>query len=587
MTHSRKDRQAMEDHFERDVSFADLHLDTNSGNEVSVESQRRILASMAERVQWGDKPLSKDDMHGQEATMRDVTMKEKAEHGREGHHRAEDMNQREWKGETDAKPSCDPDDRILTGLETIITDSLEGGSLRDESWRGGDKKSVDAKQKEMVDPPGMLVRGLTGLDETTRKVLVERVRLNREVSRNTNPVSENSLEEVDDLPSFLDSELTRLDSAVVDALIERARLMRAESNDRDTSMPTEADISPADVMRVLSSLDPIVVENFAEAARLNPAESSRSGRTHDLGLSVGPEGGLRETQDSGRDRMAGRRIASQVALTIDAVKGVVGAHAIPGPSSRGIVGEQAARRTIGEENLEEGRGASAFSRGGGGGGLEGESVWALESNVVVPHAPSQGSHSSIQPAISLMDRNHNHQHSHNGTNTPEIEREKRKTWIYTANIFIIFLIALVLVVVLPLRLQKQSNGENVVLTRPPTGPATELELRNFQTVIGALVSDQAVFDDRSSYQSRALWWLAVDDPLQLDPMRSSNEKIIQERFALAALYYATNGPGWTRTNMGFLSGASVCEWNSGDSGVNCVGSTTVTSIALSTYCAFA
>ena len=127
--------------------------------------------------------------------------------------------------------------------------------------------------------------------------------------------------------------------------------------------------------------------------------------------------------------------------------------------------------------------------------------------------------------------------------------------------------------------------EAVVTCRCPT--EEELRFRNFQTVVGALVSDQAVFDDSTSYQSRALTWLAVEDPLQLDPTSSSNEKVIQERFAVVSLYYATNGPGWTRTNMGFLSGASVCEWNSGDSGVNCVGSTTVTSIALSTYCVFA
>ena len=124
--------------------------------------------------------------------------------------------------------------------------------------------------------------------------------------------------------------------------------------------------------------------------------------------------------------------------------------------------------------------------------------------------------------------------------------------------------------------------EAVVMCSCPT--EEELRFRNFQTVVEELVSDPTVFNDSTSYQSRSLSWLALEDPMQLDPMSSNDEKTIQERFAVVALYYATNGPGWTRSNMGFLTGTSVCEWNSGASGVMCVGGTTVTAIGLSTYC---
>jgi len=36
-----------------------------------------------------------------------------------------------------------------------------------------------------------------------------------------------------------------------------------------------------------------------------------------------------------------------------------------------------------------------------------------------------------------------------------------------------------------------------------------------------------------------------------------------ERYALAVLYYATNGPAWIRNDFGYLSSADVCQWNNG------------------------
>jgi hypothetical protein len=38
---------------------------------------------------------------------------------------------------------------------------------------------------------------------------------------------------------------------------------------------------------------------------------------------------------------------------------------------------------------------------------------------------------------------------------------------------------------------------------------------------------------------------------------------VVERYVLAVLYFATNGPTWIRNNFGYLSPAEVCDWNNG------------------------
>jgi hypothetical protein len=68
-----------------------------------------------------------------------------------------------------------------------------------------------------------------------------------------------------------------------------------------------------------------------------------------------------------------------------------------------------------------------------------------------------------------------------------------------------------------------------------------------------------IYEDGTS-ENRALRWLAEEDPLQL-PVTSTMEDVL-ERFVLANLYFATNGPEWTN-QYNFLSAKDVCEWNDG------------------------
>ena len=270
---------AKKEQLEREVSIADLFLDTNTGrrtHEVSVESQRRILASFANLGITSDKPFSKDDLKGEDVKRSTSRLVEKdascskvvyrhnnRELGRpspirtrceenfgvgknvaeqQEHFRVDSMNQEEWKGEKSVKRPNEggqPEGKV-TGRDPILIDSLQargsaGRLSRDELDRG-EATPVDDKQKEVVDPPSMLVRGLTGLDETMRKVLVERAMFNREESRNTGRGCEDRCEEVDALPNELESVLTSSDRTLLDILSDRVQLIGTESSsDYDTS----------------------------------------------------------------------------------------------------------------------------------------------------------------------------------------------------------------------------------------------------------------------------------------------------------------------------------------------------------------
>lgn len=74
------------------------------------------------------------------------------------------------------------------------------------------------------------------------------------------------------------------------------------------------------------------------------------------------------------------------------------------------------------------------------------------------------------------------------------------------------------------------------------------------------VSTGAV-EKEGSAQHRAFRWITDKDPLRLPVPTSSSDKLrFLQRYALATLYYATNGEQWTQ-QYGFLTAVSECEWN--------------------------
>jgi hypothetical protein len=122
-------------------------------------------------------------------------------------------------------------------------------------------------------------------------------------------------------------------------------------------------------------------------------------------------------------------------------------------------------------------------------------------------------------------------------------------------------------------------------TPVPTEPPTEAP-----TGAGDVLQDrlEAKFGpiNPGTPQAQAMDWLLNDDPMGFtvdhQPFRE-----VEERFAIAVLYLATNGAGWTN-KFGFLDGRSVCKWNDGSSspdffsgeGIFCIDNDFVTHIKL-------
>ena len=97
----------------------------------------------------------------------------------------------------------------------------------------------------------------------------------------------------------------------------------------------------------------------------------------------------------------------------------------------------------------------------------------------------------------------------------------------------------------------------------PTAAPTIAQTIRFQTLletIGREVSDDIrVFNDRSSPQYTTLEWLANVDPAQLNLSATPATELV-ERYAMAYLYFSTNGDNWNN-KFHFLSNWSVCDWN--------------------------
>jgi hypothetical protein len=76
------------------------------------------------------------------------------------------------------------------------------------------------------------------------------------------------------------------------------------------------------------------------------------------------------------------------------------------------------------------------------------------------------------------------------------------------------------------------------------------------------VSKADLFDDKDSAQYHAAQWLAHKDGANLavpSSLGSKHSNTFIERYALATVYYALDGPQWTH-QLNFLSDEHVCTW---------------------------
>jgi len=79
-------------------------------------------------------------------------------------------------------------------------------------------------------------------------------------------------------------------------------------------------------------------------------------------------------------------------------------------------------------------------------------------------------------------------------------------------------------------------------------------------VVGWAVSPLEVFDNRNSPQYLALHWMAHEDVLRYTPDDDRWIKKIIQRYALAVIYYSTDGLSWNKKLL-FLSNYDECNWN--------------------------
>lgn len=80
---------------------------------------------------------------------------------------------------------------------------------------------------------------------------------------------------------------------------------------------------------------------------------------------------------------------------------------------------------------------------------------------------------------------------------------------------------------------------------------TETEL---QDIVNKITPDQSIFQDPHSPQSKALRWFKFD----IKNYNVTTTSRVAQRYALATIYYATNGTGWmTRTQWG---SGNECDW---------------------------
>ena len=98
-------------------------------------------------------------------------------------------------------------------------------------------------------------------------------------------------------------------------------------------------------------------------------------------------------------------------------------------------------------------------------------------------------------------------------------------------------------------------------TMAPISADAMIRFAEVTTVLNSVpVSDPATFQDNTTPQYEAAWWLAAVDPAMLDFATTPMEDVV-ERYILALLYYATNGENW-KDQEGFLSAEQVCFWGS-------------------------
>jgi hypothetical protein len=124
----------------------------------------------------------------------------------------------------------------------------------------------------------------------------------------------------------------------------------------------------------------------------------------------------------------------------------------------------------------------------------------------------------------------------------------------------------------------------------PAPSASPTSLERFMEFLELMepVSGRQALEEINTPQRNALEWLAHRDPANLRPS-ASNVEGLRERYLAALVYFSLHGQRDWFKSLGFLSGSSICSWNSGLEGIGiaCEDGSFVTTIKLgmSSLCA--
>eukprot|EP00538_Stauroneis_constricta_P000588 CAMPEP_0119573674 /NCGR_PEP_ID=MMETSP1352-20130426/45242_1 /TAXON_ID=265584 /ORGANISM="Stauroneis constricta, Strain CCMP1120" /LENGTH=553 /DNA_ID=CAMNT_0007623365 /DNA_START=275 /DNA_END=1936 /DNA_ORIENTATION=- len=106
-----------------------------------------------------------------------------------------------------------------------------------------------------------------------------------------------------------------------------------------------------------------------------------------------------------------------------------------------------------------------------------------------------------------------------------------------------------------------SSAEDADLSNPVVIRRIEMLETMLEPISGSSVETDG------TPQRKALIWLAKDDPAKL-PLKTTSLDMIEQRYILATLYFATDGPNWA-LQYNFMSASDVCDWHSTTEGIFC------------------
>eukprot|EP00521_Asterionellopsis_glacialis_P006917 CAMPEP_0195289008 /NCGR_PEP_ID=MMETSP0707-20130614/5459_1 /TAXON_ID=33640 /ORGANISM="Asterionellopsis glacialis, Strain CCMP134" /LENGTH=771 /DNA_ID=CAMNT_0040348961 /DNA_START=231 /DNA_END=2544 /DNA_ORIENTATION=+ len=148
-----------------------------------------------------------------------------------------------------------------------------------------------------------------------------------------------------------------------------------------------------------------------------------------------------------------------------------------------------------------------------------------------------------------------------GRNTPH----HKKKWIWIGMAGFVCVLTLLMGVSVGLRNKKERSSPTTTTTTttgtpsdtPPPPTSTEYYKR-YQDTLDTLAKVSALEDltRTGAPQQQALNWIANED---LDPLQADHPQFIQ-RYALATLYFALDGPHWTK-QCRWLGMGDECKWN--------------------------